>query len=193
MANFKSISATGKSIERLLTACFVALQPVEGKVAKAVLVRSDDFQRDGNSKIPSLGISIFLYRVEVNKVMRPGWSAVAGYDGEAHLPIDLHYLLTAWAENAEHEQQILGRAMQCLETTPSLSGPLLYPSAGWAPNEAVFVTIEDLGLDSLMRAFDVLEADYRVSVAYRARVVRIDGVEAVPAPSTTTVVTGIVP
>ena len=40
----------------------------------------------------------------------------------SHLPIDLHFLLIPFAENAEFEQQILGRAMQCIECTPSMSG-----------------------------------------------------------------------
>ena len=61
----------------------------------------------------------------------------ASFDGQAHLPIDLHYLLIPWAENSELEQWILGRTMQCLEATPSLSGPMLYPTGRLAPSEAM--------------------------------------------------------
>ena len=83
--------------------------------------------------------------------------------------------------------------MQCLETTPQLSGPLLHPSADWAANETVQVVSEDIPPEAMLRAFDSLPTDYRLSVAYVARVVRIDGREATPTPPATTVVAGAVP
>jgi hypothetical protein len=196
VANFKCISAAGKSIERVLNACFAADQPISNdRPTRAVMVRSDDFQRSPNDPtlIPGTALAIFLYRVEVNRVMRAAWSAVASFDGQAHLPIDLHYLLIAYADNAEWEQQILGKAMQCLETNPSVSGPLLYPTADWAANEALHIVVEDLSIDSLMRTFDSLALDFRLCVPYLARIVRLDGREVVPPPSTSTVVAGIVP
>jgi hypothetical protein len=192
MANFKCIAAAGKSIERVLNACFAAEQPVQGKQAKAVLVRSDDFQRLADAVLPTTGVSIFLYRADLNKVMRAAWSGVGSIDGQAHLPIDLHYLITAWAENAEYEQQVLGRTMQCLEELPSLSGPILYPSADWAPNEAVHLVVEDVPMDSLMRTFDSLDADFRLSIPYLARVVRLDGAPQ-PVPTVATAITGLTP
>jgi len=196
VANFRCISATGKTIERVLNGAFAAEEPIgTAQPVKAVLVQSDDFARGKTDAgdIPARSLAIFLYRIEVNKVMRAAWSNVATYDGQAHLPVDLHFLIMAFADNAEWEQQILGRAMQCLETTPSLSGPMLYPTADWAPNEAVHLLVEDLAIDSLLRAFDSLAVDYRLCVPYLARVVRLDGREVVPPPSTSTVITGKVP
>jgi hypothetical protein len=196
VADFRCISATGKTIERLLNACFVEEQPIsDDRPTKAVLVRSDDFARaNGDAgEIPARALAIFLYRVDVNKVMRAAWSGVASFDGQAHLPIDLHFLLTAFADNAEWEQQILGRAMQCLEDTPSLSGPLLYPTANWQPNEAVHVTVEDLGIDSVLRTFDSLAVDYRLAVPYLARVVRIDGRDVDVPAAVSTAITGLAP
>jgi hypothetical protein len=196
VANFRCISATGKTIERLLNAAFAAEEPIgAAQPTKAVLVQTDDFARSNGDagEIPARALAIFLYRVEVNKVMRAAWSAVASFDGQAHLPIDLHFLLMAFADNAEWEQQILGKAMQCLETTPSVSGPQLYPTADWAPNEAIHLLVEDLGIDSLLRTFDSLAVDYRLCVPYLARIVRLDGREAVPPPSTSTVITGMAP
>jgi hypothetical protein len=196
VASFKCISAAGKTIERVLNACFAEEQPIKpGPQTKAVLVRSEDFKRgqQDDHVIPGAALSIFLYRVEVNKVMRAAWSGVASFDGQIHLPLDLHYLLTAWADNAEWEQQILGRAMQCLEGRPNLTGPLLYPTADWTGDEAVHLVVEDLGLDSLMRTFDSLALDYRLSVPYLARIARIDGRTVEPPASTSTVAAGVTP
>ena len=194
MANFRCISATGKTIERLLNACFLEEQPVSDELpTKAVLVRSDDFARSDAGEIPPRALAVFLYAIEVNKVMRAAWSGVGSFDGQAHLPIDLHFLLIPFAENAEFEQQILGRAMQCVECAPSLSGPLLYPTADWAPNEAVHLMVEDIAMDSVLRTFDSLSVDYRLAVPYLARIVRIDGRVVVPPPATSTVIAGATP
>jgi len=191
MAGFRAISAAGKSIERVLNTCFDDDEPVDGKNTKALLVQSTDFDpTSGTITFPAL--SLFLYRVEVNRTMRAAWSAVGALDGRPHLPVDLHFLLTAWADNAEHEYAILGRAMQCLEDTPILGGPLLHAAGEWAPNEVVQVTADDLALDAVMRTFDALEANYRLSVAYLARVVRIDGTPA-PYPAVTSVIVGKTP
>jgi hypothetical protein len=191
MAGFRAISAAGKSIERVLNTCFDDDEPVDGKNTKALLVQSTDFDpTSGTITFPAL--SLFLYRVEVNRTMRAAWSAVGALDGRPHLPVDLHFLLTAWADNAEHEYAILGRAMQCLEDTPILGGPLLHAAGEWAPNEVVQVTADDLALDAVMRTFDALEANYRLSVAYLARVVRIDGAPA-PDPAVTSVIVGKTP
>lgn len=195
MANLNSISATGKSIERLLTAAFSEPPiPVSGKTTKAFLIRTEDFDQSSNSTIilrPAL--SIFLYRVDFNKSMRAAWAGVTYHDGMAHLPLDLHFLLTPWADNAESEHAILGRAMQCLDSTPILSGPLLHQSGEWAPNEAIQLVMEEISTEAVMRTFDSLPSDYRISVPYIARVARLDGRQAAPTPPVTTLVTGKVP
>jgi len=194
LAGFAGIAATGKSIERLLNAAFAEEEPVPGKKTRAVLVRTSDFEEtNAATNIGSPALSVFLYRVDSNKVMRAAWSAVGSLDGVPHFAVGLHFLLTPWADNAEFEQRILGKAMQCLETTPQLSGPLLHPSADWAANETVQVVSEDIPPEAMLRAFDSLPTDYRLSVAYVARVVRIDGREATPTPPATTVVAGAVP
>jgi len=195
VANLNSISATGKSIERLLTAAFSDPPvPVSGKTTKAFLIRTEDFDQSSNSSIilrPAL--SIFLYRVDFNKSMRAAWSGVTYHDGVPHLPLDLHFLLTPWADNAESEHAILGRAMQCLDSTPILSGPLLHQSGEWAPNEAIQLVMEEISTEAVMRTFDSLPSDYRISVPYIARIARLDGRVAAPAPPVTTLITGKVP
>lgn len=194
MAGFAAIAATGKSIERYLSTCFEELQPVSGSQTRAVLTTTVDLDTENSdSPVTPPALSIFLYRVDFNKTMRAAWSGVGTFDGRGRLPLDLHYLLTAWADNAEHEQMILGRAMQCLESTPVLAGPLLYSAGGWAANENVQLALEDISTEALMRVFDSLPVKYRLSVPYVARVVRIDGVLARPETTVTEAITGLVP
>jgi hypothetical protein len=194
MAGFASIAAAGQSIVRVLNLAFETDPPVEGRRTQAVLVRSADFQESQvSTAIGANALSVFLYRVDCNKVMRAAWSAVAAVNGRAHLALDLHYLLTPWSDNAQHEHRILGRAVQSLEESPILSGPLLDPGGDWALNEAIQLVMEELPTETLMRTFDSLPTDYRLSVPYIARVVRVDGRVAQPEVPVTTLVGGLVP
>jgi hypothetical protein len=180
MANFTAIAAAGRTLERLLNARFLTDKPVSGSTTTAVLVRSDDFSLTANETLilpPAL--SIFLVRVDLDRTMRAAWSAVGSDDGRSHLPLDLHYLLTAWAANADHEHRILGSAMRCLDDVPIVHGPMLDMSAGanWEPTEAVQIVAEEMSTEAVMRTFDSLDTNYRLSVPYVVRVVRIDGLD----------------
>jgi hypothetical protein len=184
VGGYTSIAAVGKSIERLLTQAFEERQPVPGKAAKAVLIRTEDLADSlVKSNIGTYALSILLYRVDFNKAMRTSWSAVGHGDGKGHLALDLHFLLTPWADNAEHQHMIMGRAMQAMEATPMLSGPLLYAPALPASyadeptataTDTVQLILEEISTEALMRTFDSLPGDYHLSVPYVARVVRID-------------------
>lgn len=197
MAGFSAIAAAAKSLERLLTQRFAIDVPVnqQGVTTKAVLVSSDDFDIGGTSVIKPPVLSIFLVRVDVNHVMRSAWSAVGADDGRSHLPLDLHFLLTPWASNAEHEQRILGSAMRCLDETPVLAGPLLDTThaAGFAADEALQVVPGDLGPDGIMRIWDTLDANYRLSVPYIARIVRIDSGARPSGPPVLSAIAGATP
>jgi hypothetical protein len=192
VANLNSIAAAGRSLERLLNQAFAEPPvPVPAHNAHAFLIRTEDFDQTTNhSIIQRPALSIFLYRVDFNKTMRAAWSAVGHLDGQSHLPLDLHFLVTPWAQNAEEEHAILGRAMQCLDTTPILSGPLLHSSGAWLPNEALNVVMDEISTEAVMRTFDSLPTDYRISVPYIARVVRLDGRQARPSQPVTTLVSG---
>ena len=63
----------------------------------------------------------------------------------------------------------------------------------WSPGEAIHLSVEDLGIDSLMRTFDSLVVDYRLSVPYVARIARLDGRTVEPPASASTVITGVKP
>jgi hypothetical protein len=197
MAGFTGIAAVGTSLERMLSAAFAERQPVPGKVSKAGLIRTEDLADDSalRDRIGDLGLTILLYRIDFNKTMRAAWSAAGNADGRGYLALDLHYLLTPWADNAEHQHMIIGRAMQTIERAPILQGPTLYapvlplpeyagePVA--APTDSVQLLLEDISTEALMRTFDSLPGDYHLSVPYIARIVRLDTTEIPQAPAVT--------
>ena len=193
MAGYTAIAAVGKSIERLFAQAFLERQPVPTKSAKAVLIRTEDLESGGIKKlVGDIGLTILLYRVDFNKTVRAAWAARAGEDGRSHLALDLHFLITPWADNAEHQHMIIGRAMQVMERVAMLAGPLLYepslPTPGYDDEpragsmDSVQVMLEEISTEALMRTFDSLPGDYHLSVPYVARVVRIDSLAEVVAP-----------
>lgn len=193
MAHFASISAVSRSIERFLTASFQADPPVSGSSTSARLVRTEDFEHNALLAFQRPFLSIFTYRVDFNKTTRAGWSAIGSLDGRSHLPLDLHFLLTPWASDADSELRVLGRAMQALDGTPILGGPLLFDYGEFSAGESVQVVLEDVSTEVVIRAFDSLPIDYKLSVPYIARIVRVDSRVAAPSPPVLTVVSGTSP
>ncbi|MEV1319963.1 DUF4255 domain-containing protein [Micromonospora arborensis] len=190
VAGFRSIAAVGRSIELALSAGFATEEPVETHATRVQLVRTEDFD-PASPTLVRPALSVLLYRVDFNKTMRASWSSVGAVDGRVYLPVDLHFLLTAWADNAAHEHQVIGRAMQILEELGALSGPLLHPDGDWTPNEAVQLYLEDISTDDLMRTFDSLTCDFRLSIPYVARVVVVSTRDGAPLPDVLTHVQGL--
>lgn len=193
MADFTSIAAVSSSIARFIEFSFREQQPISGKTTTVKVLRTVDLDIDSSALLSVPTLSLFLYRVDYNKTMRAAWSAASAYDGHSHLPLDLHFLLIPWGENADHEQRIIGRAMQCLEETPIFSGPLLDPIAPWAPNESIQICLEDLSTEDVMRTFDSLPLDYKLCIPYVARITVLHGTNDSLAPRTASVVTGMTP
>jgi len=191
MADFTSIAAVCSSIVRYLDLSFRQQQPISDRNTSVRLLRTEDLNSESSALTTPASLSVFLYRVDFNKVMRAAWSAVSQYDGNSHLPLDLHFLLIAWGDNADHELRILGRALQCMEDTPILTGPLLDPTTPWESNESIQICLEDLSTEDVMRTFDSLPLDYKLSIPYVARIAVIHGDSPRVEPPVTHFSTGI--
>jgi len=192
MASSAGIAGVARSLERLLKLRFAQQEPTTGSTStKVKLVTTEDLRKGHD--LP--GLTIYLYRIDLNRVMRPAWSAVGFEDGCGHLPLDLHFLLTAWATDPEDEYRILGRAMECLEATPVLTGPLLHSLNAnvWSAGESVQLLVDEMPNESILRLFDLLPVKYKLSVTYLARVLRIDTHPVVPDIPVGTIVEGLVP
>jgi hypothetical protein len=203
MPDYDSIAATGRSVVRLLNHCFSETQTSDAEPhpvfnnTRATLIRTEDLQPGTvNEDAAMLGpraVSILFYRVDIDRSMRAPWSAVGHDEGRAHLPLGLHFLLTPWAENAEYELLLLGRAMQCLEIHPILTGPLLDPVGSWEPGDAIQITVADMTTEDVMRTFDSLPVDFKLSVPYVARVIRLSEQQARPRPVVERAIAGLRP
>jgi hypothetical protein len=119
-------------------------------------------------------VTLYLHRVTIdsrlrNSVVRTGLNREV-----IPLSIDLHYLLTVWADKALAEQTILGWVMRELYTHEALSQSDLTPAGGWSSDDVIQVIPGEISNEDMMRIWDALDPPYHLSLSYIARVVRID-------------------
>jgi hypothetical protein len=172
VAKAQAIAVTGQTILGLLAD---NIPPTEFTNARFALYQPENF-----SKPMEEGISLFLYRVEVNASLR-NLPAKIGLDGimrRPPLPLDLYYLLTVWAKDTIKQQRILGWAMRSLEDAPVLSAARLNhfgtESDVFQPDEKVEVIFHSLTLQDMSNLWGAFKISVPASVAYIARVVGID-------------------
>jgi hypothetical protein len=148
-----------------------------------------------------LAVSLYLYHVGVNAGRRnvPGRVDPLGVRRLPALPLELHYLLTAWAKDAGTQQRLFGWAVRAVQDTPTLPAGVLNshtPVEVFRPDETVEIVWENLSQQDVFDIWDVARANQQPSAAYVARVVEIEStvvVEEFPPVQTTDIRYGTVP
>ena len=172
MATYRAVEATCEAVMRLLQQSW-RRDLFENRDLLFQVYQTQDFATP-----MSTGLSLFLYRVTVNTIQRtplprPG---PKGRQRRPQLPLDLHFLLTPWADHASLAQAILGWTMRTIEDTAVLPAGLLNAVSDGVFNddETVEIVFGQLSNEEMFRIWDVLPRDYQISVPYTARIVRID-------------------
>jgi hypothetical protein len=172
MAKYPAIAAVGMAVLDQLAS---ARPKPEFANAQFELYQSSNFE----SPIEE-GISLYLYRVTINGALRNPASRIGptGKRRRPPLPLDLHFMLTAWAKTAAKQQRLLGWAMQQLEDTPILPSGLLNslgPEPGiFYPDETVEIISDPISIQDMFNIWENLKAKMQISVAYVARMVMIE-------------------
>lgn len=178
MANLFAIHSIGESLISYFRHAYQtlpeALKDQLPKVQGFSLLSSKEMGGGpGAADLPRPGLSLYLYRVTMNEHLRNqplsgGPSAVL-----SPLSVDLHYLLTVWADDAKDEHRLLGWAMHLLHTHQTLSASDLNEDGDWSPEELIQLIPAELSNEDLMRVWHALQRPYSLSASYIARVVRI--------------------
>src|SRR4051812_36240735 len=106
-----SIAGVGKTLIRLLQDRFLALHGgLEG-------LNFDLFTTTSFEHKPANKVSLFLYRIEVDPTQRHREipPATPGDPLRTALALNLRYLLTVWADDAEREHQVMQDCIDILE------------------------------------------------------------------------------
>jgi len=135
---------------------------------------SDDFTHPMEQ-----GVSLFLYRIYPNGAARApqGRLLADGRRQRTKLPLDLHFMVTAWARRASLQHEIAGWMMRVLEDNAVLTAELLNgPRPGvFQPGEMVTLSHADLSVEDTFRIWEtVIDHAYQLSVPYVARTLEIE-------------------
>jgi hypothetical protein len=173
MATYRAISAVSDAIVHLLRSQYTP-QDFDGNQLQFAVYLAKDFISPMDA-----GISVFLYRIYPNGNLRtpPGRSGPDGRRQRPMLPLDLHFLVTAWAKDASLQHAIAAWMMRILEDTPSLpTGLLNYRFLNtFQSDETVELVLTELTTEELFRIWEVIVNNaYQISVPYVARNVRIE-------------------
>lgn len=177
MATIRAIAATCEAIRHLLRSRAAVDNLGFGFDLDFEVYGPGDF--DGNGGVKN-GASIFLYRVLPSLSHRTPAGRVQpnGTRRRTRLPLDLHILLTAWAERPETENTLVAWMMRTLEDSPILPASVLNMhtfTGTFADDEAVELAIGEMSGEEILHLWEILgERIYHISVPYVARCVYID-------------------
>jgi hypothetical protein len=180
MANVRAVHSVGYSLIGYLRQAYRNTELQDDYPCTFQLLSSNELANpDGIDTESTSVLTLYLYRVTANEHLRNQPRTPDGSRRPLPLSLDLHYLMTVWAESAMAEHNILTWAMNQFEQTPAFGGTRLSSEASWQPGDSIQFVPEELSIENLMRIWDALEPTYRLSVGYIARVVRIEP-EAIP-------------
>ena len=173
MANYRAIAATSTALAGLIRDHYP--RGDFGAGLDIQLYQTRDFENPMQD-----GFSIYLYRVAVNGAMR-NLTLRRSPDGRRFrpsLPLDLHYMITPWAQDIERQHRMLGWVMRMMEDTGVLSaGHLnhyLPETDTFAPTEGLEIICDPLTLSDYLTLWDRLRPRLPASATYALRMVLID-------------------
>ncbi|EJL30124.1 hypothetical protein PMI01_03241 [Caulobacter sp. AP07] len=172
MANTRAIAAASAAIAGLLRDRYP--RDDFGSSLEVSLYQAKSFESPMGD-----GFSVFLWRVGINANLRalPPRRTPDGRRYRASLPLDLYYMITAWADDTERQQRMLGWAMRALEDAGPLSAAQLNQYVAeddtFRPEEAVDVVCDPLSLADQLTLWDRLKK-LPPSVNYVVRMVLLD-------------------
>lgn len=173
MANHRAIAATSTALAGLLRdRC---PRDEFGQGLDVSLYQTRDFESPMQD-----GFSIYLYRVAINGAVR-NLTLRRSPDGRRFrpsLPLDLHYMITPWAQDVERQHRMLGWVMRLMEDTSVLSAGHLnhyMPETDtFAPHEGIELVCDPLSLNDYLTLWDRLRPRLPASATYTLRMVLID-------------------
>jgi len=134
----------------------------------------------GNIPAGKEGFTVSLYRVSVSGTQRPQ-TPRRDKNGKLYRPsrlVDLHYLISPWAQSTDKQHQMLGWLITLIEDKGTLSSALLNQKLAdpqtFGLLESVQLGFESLPLTEHFSLWDKLRSGFPASATCVARMVALD-------------------
>ena len=186
MASWQLIASAGSSLVALVEQHVrnAGLSDVSVRVASA-----SAFKPLAGSNTPT--ITFFLYRVaEMAELRNAGRQRTSeGSLARQPLPLELCYLVTACVKRedsaasdylaTEEEHKLLGLVMQALYDHAEVGRDELVDGSSpvWGRADSLQVVLDTLPIEDQYRIWDATDLAYRLSIAYRVRVLGLEPAE----------------
>jgi uncharacterized protein DUF4255 len=173
LGTFQAIAATGQAMLGLLSD---ACPRDEFPNAQFDLYQLSNFQQSPMEE----GVSLYLYRISPNTSRRnlPPTVDKDGARFRPPIPLDLYYVVSAWAPTAARQQRLLGWTIRMFEDVPILPTGLLNNYAPesdvFKPGETVELTLDSLTLQDWNNLWSTTRSSPPLSVGYIARMLFIE-------------------
>lgn len=170
MKKFSRIHSVGDSIAKFLDNTFPSDLP-QVSDCEFKLISSGEMETEDS---PSPSVTLFLYRVMIDEYARNTPQSQRPSATPYPLSLCLYYLAIVWAETPLVEHTITAWMMSQLHQHPILDQSTLSKSGDWGSEDEVHLVPVQMSNEDLMRIWDAMKPNYRLSIPYMARVVRID-------------------
>jgi len=172
MANIYSINSVGSSIMQFLRNTYP--QELRDAYPCDFRIVSSGEMAESTEEF-NTSVTLYLYRIIINEHVRNAPAANQHGSTRVPLSVDLHFMLSIWADSAAAEHTLCAWVMNKLHQHPIMDVSSLTEEGGWSTDDVVHIIPAELSNEDLMRIWDAISPFYRLSVSYIARVIRIDG------------------
>jgi hypothetical protein len=129
-------------------------------------------KREWSSRLSRPTLNMFLYDMHENTKLRqqPGWHVASRNNGQATqerppMRVDLHYMVTAWAAEAEDEHRLLTRSLMALARFETLPEDILPESLQAQPVPIMMEVAQPTALQNATDIWSVLDNEIRPAIA----------------------------
>jgi hypothetical protein len=172
MATYPAVAATSEAVLGLLEAAAGG--------SEFDSVEFEHYDAADLAKPATDTVSLLLHGVTLNPNRRPVQPRIEP-DGRAFrpaVPLDLHFMVTAWAEHPVRQQRLLGWCIRVLADTPTLPAGMLNHFGPeddvFRPTETVELIWEPLSAQDLAEIWEGAKSNRQPSASYLARIVEIE-------------------
>jgi hypothetical protein len=138
-----------------------------------VEIKFDQPRREWSARLSRPTLNLFLHDIRENQKLRqaqPAWELEHNPNGTVTqrrkpVRVDLHYMMTAWAAEAEDEHRLLGRALMALFRFPNLPDELLPESLKQQPVAIPLMVAQYDELRNPTDVWNVLDNEMRPAIA----------------------------